>query len=202
MITADKLLQAGLVFHTDKADEIAQALDSACTEYDISTKNRVVGFLAQCVHESDRFRLSVECMNYTVQLLLDVWPKRFTPELAAQYAHKPEALGNFVYANRLGNGDVASGDGYRYRGRGYIQITGKENYIKFGQAVGEDFVAQPELVGTPKYAALSAAWFWKTHGLNELAETRDVIAMTKRVNGGTVGLASRKQYYAKADEVF
>jgi putative chitinase len=130
---------------------------------------------------------------------MKLWPKRFpTLEFANQYAKNPKKIANMVYSNRMGNRDEASGDGYRFRGRGCIQLTGHANYYHAGQALGEDFVMQPELVATPMYAALSAGFFWNTHKLNILADNQDIKMMTKRINGGFIGLADREKHYQQA----
>ena len=121
-----------------------------------------------------------------------LWPKRFpTLEIANQYARNPRKIANKVYGGRMGNRDEASGDGYRFRGRGCIQLTGYSNYFHAGKACGVDFVKEPDLVATPKYAALTAGWFWSTHGCNELAVQGNWLALTKRINGGTIGLDDR-----------
>jgi putative chitinase len=201
-ITGKQLNDAGLVWDPSKADEIALNLNDAFELFEINTNERIAGFLSQVCHESDRFRLTVENLNYSAAGLLEVWPKRMTPELAAKLAHNPVAIGNHMYADRNGNGPESSGDGFKYRGRGDIQVTGKANYDAFGKAVGENFVANPDLVASTKYAVLSAAWFWETHGLNELADKKDIVGMTKRVNGGTNGLKQRTKFYEAACKVF
>jgi putative chitinase len=121
-----------------------------------------------------------------------VWPKRFpTLEFAKQYEKNPKKIANSVYSNRMGNRDEASGDGYRFRGRGLFQLTGHSNYFHAGKALGEDFVMNPDLVATPMYAALTAGFFWQTHKLNQYADARDYVTMTKKINGGTIGLQDR-----------
>jgi putative chitinase len=197
-ITARKLIAAGLVYDPATAPGIAAALSEACAHYGIDTPRRVAGFLGQVCHESDRFRVTVENLDYSAARLLATWPKRMTLELAAGLAHHPEVIGNLMYGARLGNGPPESGDGYRYRGRGYIQITGRENYRTFGEAIKQDIEGEPDRVAEPYLAALSAAWFWRTHGLNALADSGSVEAMTRRVNGGLLGLDNRRRYYAAA----
>jgi putative chitinase len=201
-VTAEGLNAAGLVCLPERAEEIAAALNPAFVKYGIFTSRRIAGFLGQVCQESDRFRVTVENLNYSAAGLLATWPKRLTPALAEQLAHQPEAIGNLMYGDRLGNGPESSGDGFRYRGRGYIQITGRENYRAFGLAIGEDIEGEPDRVGEPVMAALSAAWFWATHGLNEIADVGDVLAMTHRVNGGEIGLDGRRRYYAAALRMF
>ena len=128
-----------------------------------------------------------------------VWPSRF-PDLqtAMKYAHNPEAIANKVYGGRMGNGQEETGDGWKYHGRGLIQLTGKENYANCGSGIGVDLLSNPNLLNTPEYAALSAGWFWNKKGLNSLADSGDYETMTKRINGGTLGLDDRKAKIAKA----
>jgi len=199
-MTVEQLVSAGLAPQA-KAEEVIGALNAACAQFDISTPLRVAGFLSQICQESDRFRLTVENLNYSAQGLLATFPKRVTPEQAQQLAHHPEAIGNHIYCNRIGNGPESSGDGYRFRGRGYIQLTGRDNYAAFGKSINHDVTTTPDLVAEPCWAALSAAWFWQTHGLNELADTGDIVAITKRVNGGILGLDGRKKYYEAAKQM-
>jgi putative chitinase len=133
---------------------------------------------------------------------MKLWAKRFpTLEIANQYAKNPKKIANMVYSSRMGNRDEASGDGYRFRGRGCIQLTGHANYFHAGKACGEDFVMNPDLVATPMYAALTAGFFWNTHKLNQYADARDYVTMTKKINGGIIGLADRQKHIAHALEV-
>ena len=184
-------------------DDLADALTESFDKYEINTVNRAAGFLAQCGHESAGFTVLKENLNYSAEGLNKIFKKYFpTIESAQPYARNPEKIANKVYANRMSNGDEASGDGYKFRGRGYIQLTGKANYTLFGKAIGEDITANPDVV-SGKYALLSAAWFWSNNGLNKLADGGStdtvVTTITKRVNGGTIGLADRikhfKEYY-------
>ena len=172
--------------------------------FKIDTALRLSHFLAQCGHESAGFKAIQENLNYGAKGLLGIFKKYFPTEVKAlQYERKPEKIANLVYGSRMGNGDEASGDGYKFRGRGYIQLTGKNNYVAFGKAINEDIAANPDLVAT-KYPLLSAAWFWSSNSLNALADKgaddASVTAITKRVNGGTIGLPDRikhfKEYYA------
>lgn len=181
---------------------IAQIPDTAA-KFGINTPLRLAHFLAQCGHESAGFTATQENLNYGAKGLMSIFKKYFPTEAEAlKYERKPEMIANKVYASRMSNGTEASGDGWRFRGRGYIQLTGRANYTAFGKAIGEDIPATPDLVAT-KYPLLSAAWFWSTNGLNGLADKgasdADVTAITKRVNGGTIGLADRikhfKEYY-------
>jgi putative chitinase len=171
--------------------------------FKIDTALRLSHFLAQCGHESAGFKAVQENLNYGAKGLLGIFKKYFPTETKAlQYERKPEKIANLVYGSRMGNGDEASGDGYKFRGRGYIQLTGKNNYVAFGKAINEDITTNPDLVAT-KYPLLSAAWFWSSNGLNTLADKgaddASVTAITKRVNGGTIGLPDRikhfKEYY-------
>lgn len=165
-------------------------------KYDINTPLRVAHFLAQCAQESNNFRTFTENMNYSEKRLLIIFKKYFTPQQAKQYANKPEAIGNRVYANRMGNGNEASGEGFKYRGRGAIQLTGKFNYSEFNKMVADDITINPELVAS-KYPLTSAAWFWKKNNINALADKDDVAAVTRRVNGGLTHLKERSAYLIK-----
>jgi putative chitinase len=175
------------------------ALNETFAKFGISTPKQQAAFIGQCSHECGNFRLLEENLNYKAATLMRLWPKRFpTLEIANQYAGQPRKIANSVYANRMGNRDEASGDGYRFRGRGCIQLTGHSGYYHAGQALGVDFVMQPDLVATPQYAALTAGWFWSTHNLNALAEAGDEVACCKRINGGLIGLEDRKIHTAQA----
>lgn len=180
-------------------------LNETFERFGITTVRQQASFIGQCSHECGNFKILEENLNYRAETLMKLWPKRF-PSLgiAQQYAKQPKLIANKVYSNRMGNRDEASGDGYRFRGRGCIQTTGHTNYFHAGKALGVDFVMNPDLVATPKYAALTAGYFWSTHGLNALAEAMDYTAMTKRINGGTIGLEDRiahiKQAYAALAE--
>ena len=181
---------------------LAQIPDTAA-KFEINTPLRLAHFLAQCGHESGGFKLVQENLNYGAKGLLGIFKKYFpTEEKAKLYERKPEKIANLVYGARMGNGPESSGDGYKFRGRGYIQLTGKDNYTAFGKSIGENIAATPDLVAT-QYPLLSAAWFFNKNGLHKLADkgaTPEVVTMvTKRVNGGTIGLADRlkhfKEYY-------
>ena len=171
------------------------ALNTTFDRFDISHPLRQAAFIGQAAHESGNFKMLVENLNYRVETLMKVWPKRFpTLEFAKQYERDPKKIANSVYANRMGNRDEASGDGFRFRGRGLFQTTGHAGYYHAGQALGEDFVMQPDLVATPQYAALTAGFFWSTHKLNQYADSRDYKMMTKKINGGFIGLADREKH--------
>ena len=184
-------------------DAVIQMIPDTAAKFQINTPLRLAHFLAQCGHESGGFKATQENLNYSAKGLNGIFKKYFPTEAAATpYARQPQKIANKVYANRMSNGDEASGDGYKFRGRGYIQLTGRANYTLFGKAIGEDITANPDVV-SGKYALLSAAWFWSNNGLNKLADGGStdavVTTITKRVNGGTIGLADRikhfKEYY-------
>lgn len=176
-----------------------KALVQLLPDYQIDTPERVAAFLAQCAHESGGFTALQENLNYRAVTLRKVFPKYFqSDELAQQYAGKPEAIANRVYANRMGNGDEASGDGYKYRGRGLIQLTGKDNYFWFASSLEISPEEAAEYTQTFEGAAQSACWFWETNNLNQWADRGDLLTMTKRINGGTIGLEDRKKHYEHA----
>jgi putative chitinase len=170
-------------------------LNNVCTRYEINTALRVAGFLSQIAHESGGFTATVENLYYQASALNRSWPQLFPADVAQQYAMQPERIANRAYGNRMGNGDEASGDGWKYRGRGLIQLTGKENYLNFAMSADVDTLVHPELVELPELAALSAGWFWHTNDLNTLADLGYVEAMTRRINGGLNGLADRQAKY-------
>ena len=175
------------------------ALNETFQRFNILTPNQQSAFIGQCGHECGHFRVLEENLNYKAATLMKLWPKRFpTLEVANAYAGNPKKIANMVYATRMGNRDEASGDGYRFRGRGCIQLTGHANYFHAGQALGVDFVMNPDLVATPKYAALTAGWFWDTHKINAPAEAGDIVKVTKIINGGTIGLEDRKVLTSQA----
>ena len=168
------------------------ALNATFDRFNILTPVQQASFIGQCGHECGQFKVLEENLNYRAETLMKLWSKRFpTLEIANQYARNPKKIANMVYSNRMGNRDEASGDGYRFRGRGCIQLTGHANYFHAGQACGQDFVMEPDLVATPQYAAMTAGWFWNTHNLNQYADSRNFVLMTKRINGGTIGLDDR-----------
>lgn len=196
--TAPNLNLAGL---TGKIpDAVLAQIPAAAAEFGIKTNLRLAHFLAQCALESAGFTATVENLNYSAQRLLQVFPKYFKNVDVNAYARNPQKIGSRVYANRMGNGDEASGDGFKFRGRGYIQLTGKNNYTSFSQFVGEDCVANPDLVAT-KYPLASAAFFFNSNNLwaicDQGSSDATVTSVTKRVNGGTHGLAERIQNFKK-----
>lgn len=167
--------------------------------WSIDTPNEIASFIAQLAHESAEFTRLEENLNYSALRLTQVWPKRFpTLESAKPYANAPELLANKVYAGRLGNGDEASGDGWRYRGRGPIQITGKSHYDECGAGIDAPIVDEPSLLLDPRIGIRSACWFWRTNGLDLLDDDADIRVETRRVNGGDTGLADRQAYFQKA----
>ena len=178
----------------DHVNEYYPALVAAMTKYNITTNKQIASFLGQVIVESDFFRAVHENLNYSAARLVQVWPARFNAQNAATYAHNPEAIANHAYANKYGNGDEHSGDGFRYRGRGLIQITFKANYQEAAKSFNKTVEETAVYMETPEGACMSAAWFWDKHKLNTLAETLDVAAITKIINGGSNGLAYRTKY--------
>lgn len=174
-------------------------LNTAMNRYQIVGTKRIAAFIAQVGHESGHLTRLVENLNYGADALRKTWPNRFGVELATVAARKPEQIANIAYGNRMGN--TEQGDGWKYRGRGLIQITGKNNYRACGEALGLDLIAQPELLEKPQNACMSAAWFWATNGLNTLADAGKFDAITQRINGGQNGAADRQALYARALKV-
>ena len=179
-------------------DAVIVQIPDTAAKFNITTNLRLAHFLAQCGHESGGFKAINENLNYGAKGLLGVFPKYFNAASAAQYERKPEMIASKVYANRMGNGDEASKEGWKFRGRGYIQLTGKSNYTNFTKFIGEDCVANPDLVAT-KYPLASAAFFFNSNNLwaicDKGADDATVTAVTKRVNGGTIGLADRIKHF-------
>lgn len=176
-----------------------EALSQCLPDYDINTPQRVAAFIAQCAHESGGFRVLKENLNYRAVTLRKVFPKYFpNDQIAAQYAGKQEMIANKVYANRMGNGDEDSGDGFRYCGRGLIQLTGKQNYQNFADSIETPVEDIPEYLATFEGAVQSACWFWENNNLNQWADSGDILTLTKRINGGTIGLEDRIKHYNHA----
>ena len=184
-------------------DAVIAMIPDTAAKFAINTPLRLAHFLAQCGHESGGFRATQENLNYSAKGLNGIFRKYFPTEAsAAAYARQPAKIASKVYGGRMGNGAESTGEGYKFRGRGYIQLTGKENYTAFGKSIGEDIISNPDIVAS-KYALLSAAWFFSKNGLNKMADSGAtdavVTSITKRVNGGTIGLADRikhfKEYY-------
>ena len=187
-------------------DNWFHALNEILPEYDINTPERVASFVAQCAHESGGFKFLKENLNYKAASLRKVFPKYFPDDaIANQYANHPnkqEAIANRVYANRMGNGDEESGDGFRYLGRGLIQLTGKNNYTLFAASIDTPLEDIPEYLQTFEGAVQSACWFWDQNNLNQWADKGDILTMTKRINGGTIGLEDRIKHYNHALHIF
>ena len=172
-------------------------LEEVFAKYDISTPQRQACFIGQCSHESGNFKTLQENLNYSAEGLMKTWPSRFpTKEVADQYARQPAKIAGKVYNGRLGNSSEEEAS--KFLGRGLIQLTGKENYEHCGSSLGVDLLSNPDLLSDPKYATLSAGWFWGKRGLNSLADSNDIETMTKRINGGIIGLDDRKAKIAKA----
>ena len=179
-----------------------QALSQLLPDYEINTAQRIAAFVAQCSHESGGFTALKENLNYKAVTLRKIFPKYFpSDDLANAYANMPnkqEAIANKVYASRMGNGDESSGDGYRYCGRGLIQLTGKNNYQSFADSLEMNVEDVPEYLATFEGAAQSACWFWESNNLNQWADKGDILTLTKRINGGTIGLEDRIKHYEHA----
>lgn len=184
-------------------DHWYEALCKILPDYDINTERRVAAFLAQCYHESGGFKALKENLNYRPETLVKLWPSHFpNMTVANQYAHNQEAIANRAYSNRMGNGDESSGDGFRYCGRGLIQLTGKDNYQAFADSIQTSVEEVPEFLGTFEGAIQSACWFWENNNLNQYADTADILTMTKCINGGTIGLDDRTNQFHHALQVF
>lgn len=187
-------------------DHWFDALSQLLPDYEINTPQRMAAFLAQCAHESGEFTALKENLNYKAATLRKIFPKYFpTDEIANQYASMPnkqQAIANKVYANRMGNGDEASGDGYRYCGRGLIQLTGKDNYSWFAASLNITVEEAAQYLETFEGACQSACWFWETNNLNQWADKGDILTLTKRINGGTIGLEDRIKHYEHALHIF
>ncbi len=199
MLTLSKIF---IIVPTSKVATDIDLVVKAINEAFPDSALRQAAFIAQCAHESGGFTKKLENLNYSGDRLPVIFPKYFPdPVLARSYHRQPEKIANIVYANRMGNGSTESGDGWKYRGRGFIQLTGKENYTKCGQAIGVDLIAKPEHLETSKGAVDSAIWYWNSRKLNDLADEGDMLAITKKINGGTHGLSDRMAYYDRALEV-
>ena len=179
-------------------DSVIAAIPDTAAKFNITNVLRLAHFLAQAGHESGQFKATSENLNYSSKGLLGIFPRYFTPALAESYARQPQKIANRVYGGRMGNGAEATGDGFKFRGRGYIQLTGKDNYTQFDKTVPEDILANPDLVST-KYALASAAWFFDKNKLWSICDKgvdqATVTAVTKRVNGGTIGLPDRIKHF-------
>lgn len=179
-----------------------EPLNKTFEKYEINTPTRQAAFIGQCGHESVSFKVLEENLNYSAKGLCATWPSRFPNlEFAAEYERKPERIANKVYGGRADLGNTEEGDGWRFHGRGLIQLTGRTNYTVCGQALGQPFAEHPELVLEPEWACLSAGWFWNKRGLNSLADAEDWTTITKRINGGTIGLDDRVNRIHKAMDI-
>lgn len=196
-VTADQL--AGIFgVKAVSVGQWVEPINAVIIKAELNTRQRLAMFLAQVGHESANLTAVRENLNYGADGLLGTFGKYFDKASAARYARKPEAIANRVYANRMSNGNEASGDGWKFRGRGLIQVTGKANYIDCGAFLGLDLLNNPELLETNLNAALSAGWYWSTKGLNAFADRQDVEGATRRINGGLNGLTHRQSLYTKA----
>jgi putative chitinase len=195
MISAEKLHALGI------GSEWSEPLTTTFTTFGINDVNKQAAFIGQCSHECNHFKTLEENLSYSSKGIQDHFHTHFKPDEYDLFAHKPEKIANRIYANRSGNRNEASGDGWRFHGRGCIQLTFHDNYWHFGKAVGQDFVAHPELVATPMFACMSAGWFWATHGCSPLAEAQNWLGLTKRINGGTIGLDERISLTKRALDV-
>lgn len=215
MSVTSPLLVAAKIRNPDKW---LQAIVDTCVEFEINTPQRIAGFLAQTSHESGGYTMLTENLNYRAATLAACWPNRFAElgkdkkpkrdakgaliptKVAHSIAGKPELIANMVYSSRMGNGAPQTGEGWKFRGRGLKQLTGKDNYARCGRDLGVDLVSNPDLLLEPIYAARSAGWFWKVNKISEYADNNDIKGMTKKINGGFIGLKERQDLYNKIIE--
>lgn len=199
MVTKEQLLQIipEMKYTKFSQDDIVKELNILSANL-LNTKLRLAAFIAQTAHESGSYCIAAENLNYSDKGLLATFPKYFNATNVEEYARNPQKIASHVYASRLGNGPEASGEGWNYRGRGFIQITGKDNYTKCGKSIGVDLIANPAYLETIDGAMKSAKWFWEVNNLNELADKPDFVTLTKRINGGVNGLMERREFYDKA----
>jgi putative chitinase len=200
MVTGDQFKK--LFPGNKEPDAWASALNSVMPKYAINNPFRISAFLSQTGHESEEFTALIENLNYSAQALTLTWPKRFPADIAPQYARQPEKIANRAYADRLGNGPEESGDGWKHRGRGAIQVTGKDNYIAFAKAAGKTYEEVFAYLETKEGAVESSCWYWSTRGLNALADKGAFVSITKAINGGTNGINDRLALYQKAQAIF
>ena len=198
MLTKEKIVY--LLHGNPEADAWADAAMEILPKYEITTANRIAGFFAQTGHESQSLKVLEENLFYRAETLDKIFPKYFknAGRNAAEYAKQPQKIANVVYANRMGNGDAASNDGFNFRGRGPIQLTGRENYTNFGKTVGLTAEQVIDYIQTKKGALESACWYWKSRNLNAACDDNDIVKMTKLINGGTIGLDDRLKHYTEA----
>jgi len=178
-----------------------EALCKVLPDYEINTVERVACFLGQTMVESAGYKALVENLNYRPETLCKIWPHYFNESNVAEYAHNPEKIANRAYGNRMGNGPEESGDGFKYCGRGLIQITGKSNYQAFADSIDTPVDQIPEFLGTFEGAVQSACWFWESNNLNQYADQGDILSLTKHINGGTLGLEERTQHTHNALQI-
>jgi putative chitinase len=202
IFTEEKLGKALYLTDANVLTNWYNALVDSMPEDMIENPNRIAGFLAQTSHESGKYKFLTENLNYSDKGLLKTFPKYFNESNVMEYARKPEAIANRVYANRMGNGDEASGDGWRYCGRGLIQLTGKNNYQAFANSEQMNIEEVPDYLITYVGAVRSALWFWNKNNLNDAADAGDLLMMTKKINGGTHGLAERTAEYKRILEIY
>jgi len=183
-------------------DSFIDPINKTLERFEINTPQRVSMFIAQVGHESGGLNHTKENLNYKAEGLTKIFPKYFKDVDPNDYAHNPEKIANRVYANRMGNGDEDSGDGFKFCGRGLIQLTGRDNYTRFAHDIGMELDEAVTYLGTAEGAAMSAGWFWSKNGLNELADAGDVVHCTKKINGGTIGLEERTALYEEALGIF
>lgn len=195
MITLELLQGMFPKTKTSTLESYVDPLNDVCSKFEINTPERIAMFLAQIGHESGGLSVVQENLNYRAERLAVIFPKYFKGIDTSEYAHNPEKIANRVYANRMGNGDEDSGDGYRYRGRGLIQLTGHNNYASFASDMGMEIDEAVEYLSTPEGAAMSAGWYWNKTHLNQWADNSDVLTVTKKINGGTIGLAEREHLF-------
>lgn len=191
-LTKEKLQKVSSKFADNFTD-----VSTIFVKYEINTLNRIAGFMAQCGHESGDFTIMKENLNYSSQGLLKVFGKYFDATTAAKYAKKPEMIASRVYGNRMGNGPESTGDGFKFKGRGFIQLTGKDNYTAFAKSINKTLDETVVYLETFTGALESACWFWKSRNLNLTCDNDDIVSMTKKINGGTIGLDDRKARYTK-----
>ena len=212
MVPNSPLLEAAKIKDHNKW---LQPIIETCVEFEINTPQRIAAFLAQTSHESRGYTMLTENLNYRAATLAACWPNRFAEmgsnkkpkkdakgaliptKVALSIEKKPELIANMVYSSRMGNGPAESGEGWKYRGRGAKQLTGKDNYKRCGEALGVDLINNPDLLLEPLYAARSAGWFWKVNSLSPLADEGNIEEMTKKINGGYIGLEARQALYNK-----
>ena len=200
-VTQEQLQRLYESTHAPIIEAFIDPLNKTLEAFDITTSPRIAMFLAQCGHESAGFMVREENLNYRGDRLAVVFPKYFHDVDVNEYAHNPEKIANRVYADRMGNGPESSGDGYRYRGRGLIQLTGKDNYSRFAHACDMSIEEAVEYMSTPAGAVHSAGWFWDAHKLNDPSDNEDVERVTRIINGGTIGLAQRAELFREAKEI-